>query len=102
MAVCWQSDPAGNETTVQTTLRVLNRLGLHARAAAKIAAVANRFQAAIRLEQNGRVADAKNILDILCLGGSCGTQVQLQAQGPDASEAVRAITALFADLFGEL
>lgn len=81
---------------------VLNRLGLHARAAAQIAQVANKFQAEIRLELNGRCADAKNILDILTLGGSKGAIVQLVAQGPEAGEAAAAIASLFSRAFGEL
>ena len=102
MNTCSVTNSPVAEMTVQKTVTILNRLGLHARAAAKIAAVANRFQAEIWLEHDGRRADAKNILDLLCLGGSRGTQVQLQARGPEAHEAVTAISVLFSEFFGEL
>lgn len=87
---------------VRKNLPVLNRLGLHARAAAQIAALACQYQAEVRLELNGRYADAKNILDILCLGGAQGTIVHLEAQGPEAQEAATAIANLFSRLFGEI
>ncbi|MGQ9920191.1 MAG: HPr family phosphocarrier protein [Desulfobacca sp.] len=86
---------------LETTLPVLNRLGLHARAAAKIAAVAQSFQATITLESNGLQADARSILDILGLGCPQGSQIRLRAKGPEAESAVAAITELFAQAFGE-
>ena len=86
---------------LETTLPVLNRLGLHARAAAKIAALAQSFQATITLERNGLQADARSILDILGLGCPQGSEIRLRAQGPEAEPAVAAIVELFAQAFGE-
>jgi phosphocarrier protein HPr len=82
-------------------LPVLNRLGLHARAAAKIAALASTFQAKISLEKDGAKADARSILDILGLGCPQGTEVRLRAEGPEADQAVAAIADLFFGYFGE-
>ena len=85
----------------EAKLPVLNRLGLHARAAAKIAALANTFQADIFLEKNGSKADARSILDILTLGCPQGTEIRLRAQGPDAVQAIAAISELFYHYFGD-
>lgn len=85
----------------EAKLSVLNRLGLHARAAAKIAALANTFRADIFLEKNGAKADARSILDILALGCPQGTEVRLRAEGPDAVQATAALADLFLHYFGE-
>ena len=89
-----------NETS-EAKLPVLNRLGLHARAAAKIAALANTFQAEIFLEKNNARADARSILDILSLGCPQGTEIKLRAKGPEAVQAIAAISDLFWHYFGE-
>ena len=86
---------------LEAKLPVLNRLGLHARAAAKIAALASRFQADIVLEKDGAQADARSILDILGLGCPQGTEIRLRAEGPEAVQAVAAISDLFFQYFGE-
>jgi phosphocarrier protein HPr len=86
---------------LERKLPVLNRLGLHARAAAKIAALASTFQAEISLEKDGAKADARSILDILGLGCPQGTEVRLRAEGPEAIQAMAAITDLFFGYFGE-
>jgi phosphocarrier protein HPr len=85
----------------EAKLPVLNRLGLHARAAAKIASLACKFQAEIVLEKDGAKADARSILDILSLGCPQGTEINLRAQGPEADQAVAAISDLFFRYFGE-
>jgi phosphocarrier protein HPr len=86
---------------LEAKLPVLNRLGLHARAAAKIAALASQFQANIVLEKDGAQADARSILDILGLGCPQGTEIRLRAEGPEAFQAVAAISDLFYQYFGE-
>ena len=86
---------------LETTLFVLNRLGLHARAAAKIAALAQSFRATIILEKDGIQADARSILDILGLGCPQGAEVRLRAAGPEADTALAAISDLFRQAFGE-
>jgi phosphocarrier protein HPr len=85
----------------ETKLPVSNRLGLHARAAAKIAALAGTFKADILLEKNGAQADARSILDILALDAPQGTEIRVQAAGPDAVQAIAAIAELFFHHFGE-
>lgn len=86
---------------LEMTLFVLNKLGLHARAAAKIAATAQEYQASIILERNGLQADARSILDILGLGCAQGSEVTLRAHGPEAQTAAAAIAELFRQAFGE-
>lgn len=92
--------PPMNEN-LEAKLPVLNRLGLHARAAAKIAALASTFQADIFLEKDGSQADARSILDILGLGCPQGTEIKLRAAGPEAVQAMAAISDLFFGRFGE-
>lgn len=83
------------------TVRIVNRLGLHARAAAKLVHTANAFQARIFLERNGEAVDAKSLLGILTLAGALGSYVTIRAVGADAPEAVEAIAALVARKFDE-
>ncbi|MBW1917064.1 MAG: HPr family phosphocarrier protein [Deltaproteobacteria bacterium] len=85
----------------QGKLLVCNRLGLHARAAAQIAALAQKHQAEIILENNGLMANARNILEILSLGCTPGTTVEVRVQGPEASQALQALQELFRLRFGE-
>ena len=85
----------------EAKLPVLNRLGLHARAAAKIASLACQFKADIVLEKDAARADARSILDILSLGCPQGSEIKLCAQGPEACQAVAAISDLFLRHFGE-
>lgn len=88
----------------EASVRVVNPLGLHARAAAKLVRVAGSFQSRITLTESKRelTADAKSILSVLTLSASIGTVVLIKAEGEDASEAVEAVSQLFADGFGEL
>jgi phosphocarrier protein HPr len=88
-------------TSQKAELLVLNRLGLHARAAAQIASLAQQYQANITLEKNGLQADAGNILEILSLGCSPGSKVQVWVQGPEATSALQALRDLFRRRFGE-
>ncbi len=80
---------------------VRNKLGLHARAAAKIVQTSNQFQSHIRIIRNGREADAKSMLDILTLSCTQGTSIEVCAEGEDAAEAIAALVILFDDKFGE-
>lgn len=82
---------------------VRNRLGLHARAAARLVRTASRFDADVRLERADRsaTADAKSILSVLLLAAARGTQMRLTASGADAEAAIDAISELFATGFGE-
>lgn len=88
----------------ETRLQVTNRLGLHARAAANLVRVANRFKSTLtvqRLDGNAEEADAKSILSILTLAASRGTMLRIVATGADEQEALDAIVDLFSRDFDE-
>jgi len=80
---------------------ISNRLGLHARAAARFVHTAARFEARITASRDGRVMDGKSILGILLLGASRGTTIEIAAEGRDEKEAVEALVALVQTRFGE-
>ncbi len=86
---------------VRKELTIRNKLGLHARAAAKIVQTSNQFQSRISIIKNGREADAKSMLDILTLSCPRGTRIELRAEGKDAAEALAALGVLFDNKFGE-
>jgi phosphocarrier protein HPr len=83
------------------SLEVVNKLGLHARAAAKLTHIASGFQSEIWLSRSGRRVNAKSIMGVMMLAAGQGTTVQIEAQGSDAEHAISAITKLIADKFGE-
>ena len=89
------------ETSSSQSVVVLNRLGLHLRPADLIVRTANRFQSQIEIEKEGQAVDCKSILGILTLAAVQGTQLNLRARGPDAVEAVQALSELFAQSFHE-
>ena len=88
---------------IERGLTVTSRLGLHARAAAKLVRVASQYQSGIKLQRSdGSItADAKSILSLLMLAATRGTELRLVAEGVDESEAFEAVVALFVDEFGE-
>jgi phosphocarrier protein HPr len=86
---------------IQREVRVVNRLGLHARAAARFVHTANRFRAKITVARDGRVMDGKSILGILLLAASQGSRLVLAADGEDEAAAVEALAALIDGGFGE-
>ena len=83
------------------TLTISNRLGLHARASAKLTKLAGGFRAEIHLSRNGRRVNAKSIMGVMMLAAGMGSEVELEADGPDEAEAVKALAALVNDKFGE-
>lgn len=85
----------------QREIRIINKLGLHARAAAKVVHTASDFDSRIFLGIDGEEVNAKSILGLLTLAATQGTPLTLRADGPDEDEAVEAISNLFADRFGE-
>ena len=89
---------------IERTLLISGRLGLHARAAAKLVRVASGFQSQVLLRRvDGEVtADAKSILSVLMLAASRGTELQARANGVDEEVAMNAIERLFAEGFGEV
>ena len=80
---------------------IKNRLGLHARAAAKFVHLASRFRAQIRVSRGGRVVDGKSIMGILLLAAAFGTSIEIAADGIDEEEALAALCELVAAGFGE-
>ena len=86
---------------VQRDLAVINRLGLHARAAAKLVHTAGLFSSRVYLAMDGEEVDAKSILGILLLAAAQGSDVTVRCEGDDEEEAMTAIADLFADRFGE-
>ena len=80
---------------------IVNRLGLHARAAAKLTHIASGFQSEIWLSRSGRRVNAKSIMGVMMLAAGKGSTVTIQADGADADAALDAITKLIADRFGE-
>jgi phosphocarrier protein len=82
-------------------LLVTNRLGLHARASAKLTQVASGFQSEIWLTRNGRRVNAKSIMGVMMLAAGKGASITVQTEGADADAALDAIRALVAERFGE-
>ena len=82
-------------------LIVVNKLGLHARAAAKLVEAAARFQATVLVKKDGEAVDARSILGLMMLNARIGSTIELTADGPDAKEALDAVTALIKAKFGE-
>ncbi|MEO6334335.1 MAG: HPr family phosphocarrier protein [Pyrinomonadaceae bacterium] len=86
------------------SVKVVNPLGLHARAAAQLVRVAGKYHSRITLrrEDPTAFANAKSILSLLALAAPIGTQLLIQADGPDENEALQAVILLFAEGFGEV
>jgi len=80
---------------------IINKLGLHARAAAKLTHVASGYQCEIWLSRSGRRVNAKSIMGVMMLAAGKGAEVMIEAEGADAEAALAALTALIADRFGE-
>jgi len=85
----------------QREIEIVNKLGLHARASAKLTQLAAKYQCDVSLARNGRKINAKSIMGVMMLAAGKGARVVLETDGPDESEAIDAITALIGDYFGE-
>jgi len=83
------------------TIKIINKLGLHARASAKLTQVANQFESDIWLEKNDKKVNAKSIMGVMMLAASQGTDIKISTEGVDEKEALDSITALINDYFGE-
>ena len=84
------------------TVRVVNPLGFHARAAARFVAEASRFESRITVVFKDKQMDGKSILGLLLLAAPCGASIQVCAEGRDEKEAIRALASLVAAGFGEV
>ncbi len=90
------------QTTSQSReLAIVNKLGLHARAAAKLVTLAGQFDADIVLRRDGRQVNGKSMMGVLMLAAAQGTVITAEASGADASAALDALATLVADRFGE-
>ncbi len=86
---------------IEREVEIVNRLGLHARAAAKLVHTASNYRSSITLAMNGEVVDAKSILGILLLAAAQGASVIIRCEGEDEDDAMAAVTGLIADRFEE-
>ena len=82
-------------------MKIINRLGLHARAAAQLVKLANQFGSEIMIEKDGESVNAKSIMGILMLAAVCGSEITVNIEGSDSEEAMVAIEEMVKDGFGE-
>ena len=82
-------------------IKIVNKLGLHARASAKLTQSASKFASSIWLTRNGRRVNAKSIMGVMMLAAGMGSSVEIEADGPDEQAAIDTLEKLFADKFGE-
>jgi phosphocarrier protein len=86
---------------VSTTVDICNARGLHARASAKFVKLAAQFDAEVRVSKDGQTVDAQSIMGLMMLAAGPGCTLEIQAEGPQAQEAVAALTALVNGRFDE-
>ena len=85
----------------QQEVDIVNKLGLHARASAKLTQLAAKFQSDVQISRNGRKVNAKSIMGVMMLAAGKGSKITLEVDGPDEDQAIEAICALIGDSFGE-
>ena len=86
----------------QSEAEIVNKLGLHARASAKLTQTAGQFTAEVWLSRNGRRVNAKSIMGVMMLAAGKGSSVLIEAEGKDAEAALKALQDLIANKFGEV
>ena len=86
---------------LQQEAEIINKLGLHARASAKLTQVAGRFKSQVWVSRNGRRVNAKSIMGVMMLAAGKGASITVEAEGADAEQALAAIRALIANKFDE-
>ena len=86
---------------IEKEMEIINRLGLHARAAAKLVHVTGNYASQVKLQKDGEVVDAKSILGVLLLAAAQGTRIVVRCDGEDEEEAMQAIAELIANRFDE-
>jgi phosphocarrier protein HPr len=86
---------------LQQEVEIINKLGLHARASAKLTEVAGRFKANVWVSRNGRRVNAKSIMGVMMLAAAKGSTLVVETEGPDEQEALAAVTRLIANRFEE-
>ena len=83
------------------TVKISNKLGLHARASAKLCKLAGSFRSEVSLSRNGRRVNAKSIMGVMMLAAGLGAEVEIETEGDDANAAMAALCTLIDDKFGE-
>jgi phosphocarrier protein HPr len=86
---------------IKRDIKVVNKLGLHARASAKLTQLASSFKSAVWISRNGRRVNAKSIMGVMMLAAGLGSTVEIEVDGEDEDSAIEAVTKLFAERFGE-
>ena len=87
---------------LQREVEITNKLGLHARASAKLTQVAARFESGVWITRNGRRVNAKSIMGVMTLAAECGSMVTVRAEGSDAESAIDDLAAVIDTEFGDL
>jgi phosphocarrier protein len=86
---------------IKSSISINNKLGLHARASAKLTKLAGSFKSDIHLSRNGRRVNAKSIMGVMMLAAGMGTEIEIEAEGVDEQQAVEALRGLVEAKFGE-
>jgi phosphocarrier protein len=86
---------------IRSTVKISNKLGLHARASAKLTKLAGGFKSDIHLSRNGRRINAKSIMGVMMLAAGMGSEVEIEVDGDDEEMALVALVAIVNDKFGE-
>ncbi|MBN9229815.1 MAG: phosphocarrier protein HPr [Legionella sp. 40-6] len=86
---------------LKSTIKIINKLGLHARASAKFVATASKYQSAIEVSKDKQTVNGKSIMGVMMLAANCGTELTLTIEGPDEQKMLDALTNLINDYFGE-
>ena len=86
---------------IKREIRITNKLGLHARASAKLTHLASKFRSGVWISRNARRVNAKSIMGVMMLAAGLGSTVELETDGEDEQQAMEEIARLFADKFGE-
>ena len=86
---------------LQQEVEIINKLGLHARASAKLTQVAGQYAADVWVSRNGRRVNAKSIMGVMMLAAARGSRIVIETDGPDEAQAMEALQALIAGRFGE-
>lgn len=86
---------------IRRKIQIINKLGLHARAAAKLVHLASRYESESTLVRDGKVVNGKSIMGVMMLAASRGTEIELRVDGPDENVAMQALCELIENRFGE-
>jgi phosphocarrier protein HPr len=86
---------------IKSTITISNKLGLHARASAKLTKLAGSFRSEVHLSRNGRRVNAKSIMGVMMLAAGMGTEIEIETDGEDEQTAMDGLRALINDKFGE-